>query len=93
MKIFKPEVCKYTGDQVDCWIDQSTYTKFCAAGPVPYALRHEVELVGMDREEIIERVTQSQWASPIVAVRISDGSLCLSEDYKRTLKLAGLPDR
>ena len=93
--VFDPELGTYTGEPVDFCIDHSKEPKFCAARPVPYALREEVEveLDRMEREGIVEKVTQSRWASPIVTVRKSDGGIRICGDYKRTLNMACQADQ
>ena len=69
-------------------IDPSIKPKFCAARPVPYALRDELEeeLARMQKERIIKPVAQSQWASPIVVVQKQDGSVRVCGDYERNLE-------
>lgn len=60
--------------------------KFFKPRTVPYAMRSgiEDELDRMEREGILERVTHSMWATPIVAV--PHVSLC--GDFKVTLNQA-----
>ena len=61
--------------------------KFCKARPVAYAERDEI---GAELDRLVSvgyytPVDSSPWASPVVSVRKSDGSVRLCGDYKRTL--------
>ena len=57
---------------------------FCKARPVPYALKPKVdeELKRLESEGVITKVDRSDWASPIVVVPKSDGSIRLCCDFK-----------
>ena len=61
--------------------------RFRKARPVPFALKSalESELDRLENMGILEKVTHSQWASPVVAVPKADGRLRLCGDYKATL--------
>ena len=58
--------------------------KFHKARPVPYALVEGVkkELDRLESSDIITKIERSEWASPIVVVPKTDGSLRLCGDYK-----------
>ena len=58
--------------------------KFHRARPVPYALKSKVEeeLDRLERDDIIEKITHSHWAAPIVTVPKKDGSVRICGDYK-----------
>ncbi|XP_046548470.1 uncharacterized protein K02A2.6-like [Haliotis rubra] len=60
---------------------------FCKARTVPLALKEKVEeeIDRMEKEDIIERVKYSQWATPVVPVLKSSGEVRLCGDYKTTL--------
>ena len=51
---------------------------------VPYALKDAIEheLDHLEAEGIVERVSHSDWAAPVVAVPKSDGTVRLCGDYK-----------
>ena len=57
------------------------------ARPVPFALQVKVdtEIDRLVREGLLTPVEQSEWISPIVVVRKSDGSIRLCGDYKVTI--------
>ena len=54
---------------------------------MPYALRSHIEeeLDRLKREGIMEKVTHSEWATPIVAVPKLDGWVRLCGDFKVTV--------
>ena len=60
--------------------------RFLKARSVPIALKEgiEVELDHLEKAGVVERVTRSQWAAPIVPVPKRDGKLHLCGDYKVT---------
>ena len=60
-----------------------------------YAQREAVEkeLERLEREDIIESVSHSEWASPVVTVTKDDGSLRLRGDNKRSVNPACLIDQ
>ena len=57
--------------------------KFFKARSVPYALREQVKskLDRLERDGVLEKMSHSEWAAPVVAVPKSDGCLCLRRDY------------
>ena len=57
------------------------------ARPVPYALKEKVEqeLQRLEEEGIIYKVSQSDWAAPLVSVPKKDGTLRVCGDYKMTV--------
>lgn len=61
--------------------------KFCKARPVPFAIKDAVgaELDRLEAEGIVERVSHSDWAAPIVVVPKKDGRFRICGDYKVTV--------
>ena len=68
-------------------VDDGVQPKFFKARPVPYALREKVdkELDHLVKEGVIQPVTHSDWAAPVVPVIKCDGSVHLCGDYKITI--------
>ena len=71
-------------------VDPAVKPKFFKAHTVPFALRTAIEdeLDRLEREGIIERVTHSEWATPIVAVPKPDSRVHLCGDFKVTVNQA-----
>ena len=61
--------------------------KVLAPRPIPYALKTSVEkeIKRLESEKTWERVTYSEWATPLVPIAKSDGGVRLCGDYKVTL--------
>ena len=64
--------------------------KFFKARPVPFAVCDAVgaQLDKLERDGILEKVTHSSWAAPIVVVPKKDDSYWLCRDYKVTVNAA-----
>ena len=64
--------------------------KFHRPRPVPFAMREAVdkELQRMEKEDIIERVDFSQWATPLVCIAKKDGGVRVCGDYRITVNQA-----
>lgn len=60
---------------------------FHRAYSIPYAKKKEVEneILNLEKAGIIQRVTHSDWASPIVVVQKNDKKIRVCVDYKVTL--------
>ena len=61
--------------------------KFCKARPVPFALKAaiEKELDRLESEGILEKISYSEWAAPVVSVPKAEGTIRLCGDYKVTI--------
>ena len=75
-------------------IDQTVPPKFHKARPLPYTLRNKVEeeLDRLVTVGTISPVSTSKWASPIIPVVKSDGSVRICGDYKVAVNKALLSD-
>ena len=64
--------------------------KFFKPRPVPYAIRDAVgpQLDKLEAEGVLEKVSHSDWAVPIMVVPKQDGSYRLCGDYKDTVNQA-----
>ena len=61
--------------------------RFHRARPIPFALKSRVDeaLDRLEADGVLEKVTHSDWAAPIVTVPKRDGSIRLCGDYKVTV--------
>ena len=61
--------------------------RFHRVRPVPFALKSRVEeaLDQLEADGVLEKVTHSDWAAPIVTVPKRDGSIRVCGDYKVTV--------
>ena len=79
-----------TGVQATFKIDPSVKPRSMKACPVPYILRQKVtdELNRLETEGIIEKVTHSELAVPIVPVLKINGQVRLCRDFRTTVHMA-----
>ena len=63
-------------------LKEGSQPKFCKARPVPYAMKPkaEVELKRLEKEGILPKVKFSDWATPIVPVAKSNGTVRICGD-------------
>jgi transposase InsO family protein len=82
--LFNPELGKVIGVKASLHLKPSGRPKYHRPRPVPYALRGAVtkELERLESEGIIKPVDYSEWATPLVCVAKTDGSVRLCGDYK-----------
>ena len=68
-------------------VDPEASPKFCKPRPVPFAMREKVdeELARLERIGVLEKVTHSNWATPIVVVPKQDGTIRICGDYRATI--------
>ena len=65
----------------------SATPKFCKARSIPFAIKDIIgaELNSLEAAGILEKVSHSDWATPIVTVPKKDGSYRICGDYKVTI--------
>ena len=92
--IFKEELGHIKGAPVTLHTDPSQQPRFFKARPVPYALRTkiETELSRLQGQGVIEPVSFSDWAAPIVPVVKGDGTIRICGDYKLTVNAVAQTD-
>lgn len=86
-KVFSDGLGRYTGGEVSLRLRADARPVFLRARPLAYALREPVEraLDQLLRDNVIAPVDASDWATPIVPVIKSDGSIRICGDYKLTV--------
>ncbi len=86
-EVFSDELGTFRPFTTKLSIQPGARPKFCKARPVPYALRGAVEeeLDRLEAQGVLEKVTHSDWAAPIVAVPQKDGKTRICGDYKVTV--------
>ena len=86
-EVFKEGSGSITTFKASLQLKPGSSPKFCKARPVPFALKQAVEreLDRLEGEGIIEKVSHSQWAAPVVPVPKNNGQIRLCGDYKMTV--------
>ena len=89
-EIFHEELGDMKNVKVKLSIEEGAVPKFYKPCPVPFALKEAIgqELDRLERRGILEKVTYSEWAAPIVAVPKPNGTQRLCGDYKVTANTA-----
>jgi hypothetical protein len=85
---------EFRGQAVSITVKENAPPRFFKARSVPLALRSKVEqqLQKEVAQGILQPVKNSDWASPIVPVMKSNGSVRVCADFKQTVNAAILPD-
>ena len=94
-EIFKPELGSVKGVKAKLHLKENAKPVFQRARPVPYALRPAVEeeMKCMESDGVLKPIEVSDWATPIVCVPKTDGSVCICGDYKGTVNPAIQPEQ
>jgi len=73
----KDEISTFKSAKAKLVLKEGSQPKFCKARPVPYAMKPkvEVELKHLEKEGILHKVKFSDWATPIVSVAKSNGTV------------------
>ena len=92
--LFRDELGTVKGVTAKIHVDPTARPRFYKARTVPYALRGKVEaaLDSLQKEGIIEPVSYSEWAAPVVPIVKKDGTIRLCGDYKVTVNRVIEPD-
>ena len=85
--VFDSELGTLKDTAVTIHIDPSAQPRFCKARTVPYALKGKIEkeLDRLVEQGVIEQISFSEWAAPIVPVLTKDGTVRICRDYKLTV--------
>ena len=88
--VFMPELGTVKGVTAKLYLKENATPVFQRARPVPYALRSAVEeeLKRMENDGVLKPVEVSDWATPIVCVPKTDGTVRICGDYKGTVNPA-----
>ena len=94
-KLFDKDLGTLVGTKAKILMDPSAQPQFFRARPLAYAYREklEKELDRLVSEGTIEPVEHSTWATPIVSVIKSDGSVRICGDYKQTVNKLSKVDK
>ena len=82
-KLFQAGLGTFTGQKAQLQV-RAGRARFHKARSVPFAIRDAIggELDRLEAEGILEKISYSEWAAPIVAVPKKDGSYRICGDYK-----------
>lgn len=83
----KRELSGHEGPLINIELKEGSHPKFCKARRIPYGLIEPVNeaLNEMIEQKMITPVDQSDWATPVLFVKKSDGQLRVVGDYKVTV--------
>ena len=86
-KLFTEELGTIKPFKAKLLVQPQAVPRFCKPRPVPFAIRAAIgkELDLLERQGIVEKVTHSDWAAPIVPVPKKDGRFRICGDYKVTV--------
>ena len=89
-QLFADELGTVTPYKAKLQVQPQAVPRFCKPCPVPFAIRAAVgkELDLLEKQGIIEKVSHSEWAAPIVPVPKRDGRFRICGDYKVTVNQA-----
>ncbi len=85
--LFRVELGKMKGTQAKIIVDTNASPIFYKPRPLPYAMKGKVisEIDKLVEQDVIEPVTQSDWAAPVVPVLKPNGEVRMCGDYKVTV--------
>ena len=85
--LFKPGLGCCTIARASLVLRETAQPKYCKPRKLPFAIKPVVgaELDRLENDGVIERVSHSDWATPIVVVRKPTGKVRICGDFKVTL--------
>ena len=85
--VFSTELGTIKSFKAKLVLKQGVTPKFCRARSVPFALRSavETELDRLEKLGVVEKVSHSDWVTPIVPVVKGNGKVRICGDYKVTV--------
>nr|CDJ97482.1 RNA-directed DNA polymerase (reverse transcriptase) and Integrase domain containing protein [Haemonchus contortus] len=88
--VFEKGLGRCTKEQVDLQLNPNVRPVFCNSRPVPHAALEAVnaELDRLVQINVIEPVSHSEWAAPIVCVKKQNGKLRICADFSTGLNRA-----
>ena len=86
-EIFKPELGHCVTTTANLCLREGVQPKFCKPRKLPFAIKPVVgdELDRLESQGVIEKVSHSDWATPIVIVRKPGGKVRICGDFKVTI--------
>ena len=93
-EVFQEKLGCLKGTTVNLQVSDDAKPVFLKARPISFSYRTKVleELDRLERDGVIRPVTFSQWATPIVPVLKSNGSVRICGDFKLTVNKFAKPD-
>ena len=88
--LFKPQLGCCNSFKATLLLREGAQPKYCKVRKLPFALKPviDAELDRLEKEQVLEKVTHSDWATPLVVVRKPGGKVRLCGDFKVTLNPA-----
>lgn len=86
-ELFTPGIGVLKGKTIKLDLVDNATPKFCKPRSVPFSLKSKIEneLKRLEEENIIEKVSKSDWGTPIVPVLKKNGEVRICGDYKVTV--------
>ena len=84
--LFKPQLGCCTSFKATLLLREGAQLKYCKVRKLPFVLKPIVgtELDSLEKEQVLEKATHSDWATPIVVVRKPGGRVRLCGDFRVT---------
>ena len=81
--MFKPQLGCCNTFKATLSLREGAQPKYCEVRKLPYALKPVVgaELDRLEKEQVLEKVTHSDWATPLVVIRKPGGKVRLCGNF------------